>query len=87
MSSLFFKFQNFLQSERATLSKCAKKSRHNEVSLTPEPSFLAEWAAEPFDPDFRMELQYSPVPVYVAVQMYYLLLVVTTSKILKNKIK
>jgi len=52
----------FLHSDRASFQKCAKKSRHNEVSLVPEASHLTEWKVVPFDPQFRMELEFSDVP-------------------------
>jgi len=52
----------YLHSDRATFQKCAKKSRHNEVSLVPEISHHTEWQVIPFDPQFRMELEFSDVP-------------------------
>lgn len=52
----------FLHSDRASFQKCAKKSRHNEVSLVPAVSHLTEWQVVPFDPQFRMELEFSDVP-------------------------
>jgi len=54
--------ESYLSSDRASFQKCAKKSRHNEVSMVIEPSHLTAWTIVPFDPEFRMELQYSTVP-------------------------
>jgi len=51
----------FLFSDRATFQKSAKKSRHNAVSLTAEPSHCTKWQIKPKDPKYRMELEYSPV--------------------------
>ena len=53
----------FLSSDRATFTKSAKKSRHNDVVFVPKPSHLTEWKVIPFNPKFRMELEYTPVPV------------------------
>ena len=55
--------QMFLMSDRATFTKSAKKSRHNDVCFAREPSHLAEWKILPYDPKFRMELELTPVPV------------------------
>ena len=52
----------FLFSDSASFAKCAKKSRHNDVSLVNEPSFLTEWKVQPFNPQFRMELEFADVP-------------------------
>lgn len=52
----------FLSSDRATFGKCAKKSRHNEVTLASSPGHLTEWKIIPFNPAFRMELEGDPVP-------------------------
>lgn len=56
-------FQLFLTSDKATFAKCAKKSRHNEVSLVKGISYLAQWKITAFDPDYRLEMEYAPVPV------------------------
>lgn len=58
-----FLLKHFLFSDRATFQKSAKKSRHNEVTLVTEPSHLTKWIVKPFDPQFRLELENSPVPV------------------------
>ena len=52
-----------LSSERATLYKSAKKSRHNEVSLTANGSYESCWHVVHFDPQQRLESEGSPVPV------------------------
>lgn len=53
----------FLYSDRASFVNAAKKSRHNEVKFVEQPSHLTEWKVLPFNPKFRMELEFSPVPV------------------------
>jgi len=54
--------ENYLYSDRASFQRCAKKSRHNEVTLVTNSSRLTEWIIVPFDPLFRMELEWSDVP-------------------------
>lgn len=53
-----------LSSDRATFSKnFAKKSRHNAVMIgNPDPK-LGEWKVKAYDPQFRMEMEYSDVMV------------------------
>ena len=59
----FFCLQLFLSSDKATFSKCAKKSRHNEVSLVRGVSFLNQWKITAFDSEYRLEMESAPVPV------------------------
>jgi len=54
--------ENYLYSDRASFQRCAKKSRHSEVTLVTNSSRLTEWIVVPFDPLFRMELEWSDVP-------------------------
>lgn len=54
--------QKYLTSDRATFGLAAQKSRHNKVWFGEQPNHLAEWRILPFDPQFRMELEYTPVP-------------------------
>ncbi|KAL3866700.1 hypothetical protein ACJMK2_043981 [Sinanodonta woodiana] len=51
-----------LQSDRANLTKSVNKSRHQDVSLVLNPSFLVEWQVLHFDPRLRMEYEGIPVP-------------------------
>ncbi|KAI0208180.1 cilia and flagella associated protein 161 [Lamellibrachia satsuma] len=52
----------FLRSDRSTFMQCAKKSRHNPVTFVNEPSHLCEWRILPYNPQIRLELEFSPVP-------------------------
>jgi hypothetical protein len=58
--------QKYLTSDRATFGLAALKSRHNKVWFGQNVNHLAEWRILPFDPLFRMELEYTPVPVRFA---------------------
>lgn len=51
----------YLSSDKVSFNKCAKKSRHQEVSLVPEPSFLTQWRVEHRNPLLRMEYENEPV--------------------------
>ncbi|KAK7491793.1 hypothetical protein BaRGS_00017049 [Batillaria attramentaria] len=51
----------YLSSDKVTFNKCASKSRHQEVSFVPEPSFLTQWRVEHRNPLLRMEYEYEPV--------------------------
>ncbi|XP_046856889.1 cilia- and flagella-associated protein 161-like isoform X2 [Xenia sp. Carnegie-2017] len=51
-----------LQSDRATFMKCAKKSRHQEILLTEETSFLSCWKVLCYDPQERLETEGLPIP-------------------------
>ena len=55
--------QMFLTSDHARFNLCARKSRHNKVWLQASPGRLSEWCIKPYDPQFRMELEFTPVPV------------------------
>lgn len=52
----------YLHSDRVTLHKSSTKSRHQEVSLVCEPSFLTEWKILHIKPKLRMEYEGIPVP-------------------------
>jgi hypothetical protein len=52
----------FLTSDHARFNLCARKSRHNKVWLQASPARLSEWCIKPYDPQFRMELEFTPVP-------------------------
>jgi len=53
----------YLYSDRASFSKnYAKKSRHNAVMCGQSNPKLAEWKARAFNPQIRMELEYTDVP-------------------------
>ncbi|XP_013383002.1 cilia- and flagella-associated protein 161 [Lingula anatina] len=51
-----------LFSDRATFQNSAKRSRHQEVCLVPEASYLTQWMVLPFNPQLRMEYELAPVP-------------------------
>lgn len=51
----------YLHSDRATFGKSAKKSRHNPVAFVSQPSHLTEWTILPFDPQYRMEMEFTDV--------------------------
>ena len=53
-----------LSSERATLYRSAKKSRHSEVSLTSNISYACHWHILHFDPQRRLETKGEPVPAH-----------------------
>ncbi|ESO94558.1 hypothetical protein LOTGIDRAFT_203924 [Lottia gigantea] len=50
-----------LHSDNCTFMKCAKKSRHQLVSLVSEPSFLTQWQVVHKEPRLRMEYEGAPV--------------------------
>lgn len=53
-----------LCSDRATFARnFAKKSRHNAVTVGCVNPKLAEWKVRGYDPQFRMEMEYSDVMV------------------------
>lgn len=52
----------YLSSCRATLEKCAAKSRKQEVTFVSEPSFMTEWRILHYNPQMRMEYEGIPVP-------------------------
>ncbi|CAD5117014.1 DgyrCDS5842 [Dimorphilus gyrociliatus] len=51
----------FLESDRQTFARAAKKSRHNLVQLVERPSKLTRWRAIFFNPKFRLESTGFPV--------------------------
>ncbi|CAH1795952.1 unnamed protein product [Owenia fusiformis] len=54
---------NFLlHSDRVSFQTCAKRSRHQAVSLVDAPSFLTQWQIINFNPQLRMEYEGAPVP-------------------------
>lgn len=53
----------FLSSDRATFGNATKKSRHQAVNFTNDGSFLTHWKAEYFNPQLRLEFEFSPIPV------------------------
>jgi len=57
--------QKYLTSDKATFMVEAKKSRHNKVWFGEPLSRLTEWKVLPYDPQFRLELEYTPVPVSI----------------------
>ncbi|KAK2185046.1 hypothetical protein NP493_247g03122 [Ridgeia piscesae] len=62
----------FLRSDRSTFMECAKKSRHNPVTFVNEPSHLCEWRILPYNPQIRLELEYSPVPANEKIVMSHI---------------
>jgi hypothetical protein len=54
--------EKYLTSDRATVMCDAKMSRHGKVWFAPQISRLTEWKVLPYDPLFRLELEYTPVP-------------------------
>ena len=59
----------YLHSDTTTFIKSARKSRHNEVMLVSEPSHLTEWIIKPYDPQFRLELEHTPVQVRIYLML------------------
>ncbi|KAL8583904.1 hypothetical protein ACOMHN_009657 [Nucella lapillus] len=51
----------YLSSDKVTFNICAKKSRNQEVSLVPEPSFLTQWRVQHRNPLIRLEYEHQPV--------------------------
>lgn len=51
-----------LCSDRTTFNKSAKKSRHQEITLVNEASYLTQWKVVHFNPQLRMEYEGMPVP-------------------------
>ncbi|XP_074661060.1 cilia- and flagella-associated protein 161-like [Tubulanus polymorphus] len=51
----------YLSSEALTFSKVSGKSRHNSVSLVPNPSFGTQFQVLHFNPKLRMEYEHTPV--------------------------
>lgn len=60
---IFPLFQLFLSSDRATTGKSAPRSRHQDVTYVPEPSFLTEFQILHFNPQLRLEYEGIAVPV------------------------
>lgn len=52
----------YLKSDRMTLDKSTTKSRHQEVCLVSEPSYLTEWKILHQKPKLRFEYEGVPVP-------------------------
>lgn len=52
----------FLSSDRATITKSAARSRHQEVTFVSEPSFLTEWQILHLNPQLRLEYEGIAVP-------------------------
>lgn len=57
----------YLSSDTLTLQRQAKKSRHQEVLLVPERSFLCQWHVTYLDPQMRLEMEGRPVPANAKV--------------------
>lgn len=57
----------FLQSDTFDFTKCAFRTRHQEVLLVPNPSYLAQWRIIYFNPLLRMEYENMPVPANIPV--------------------
>jgi len=53
----------YLCSDTLSMQRQAKKSRHQEVLLVPERSFLCQWHIVFLNPLMRMEMEGRPVPV------------------------
>ncbi|KAK7116475.1 cilia- and flagella-associated protein 161-like [Littorina saxatilis] len=51
----------YLCSDKVTFMKCAKKSRQQDVTLVPEPSFLTHWMVQHKNPLLRLEYEHEPV--------------------------
>lgn len=51
----------YLRSDIASLIRCTKKSRHQEVSLDNEPTFLCQWMVQHKNPLLRLEYEHEPV--------------------------
>lgn len=56
-------FQLYLCSDTHTFQRQAKKSRHQEVLLVPEKSFLCQWQVIAHNPTYRLEMEGTPVHV------------------------
>lgn len=51
----------YLRSDAVALNRCAKKSRHQEVTLDPEPTYLSQWMVQHKNPLLRLEYEHEPV--------------------------
>ncbi|XP_067939730.1 cilia- and flagella-associated protein 161-like [Watersipora subatra] len=52
----------YLSSDTLSIQRQAKKSRHQEVLLVPERSYLCQWHVISLNPQLRMEMEGRPVP-------------------------
>lgn len=52
----------FLSSDTIAFQRAAKKSRHQEVILVEQPSFLTQWRIVALNPQLRLETEGLPVP-------------------------
>lgn len=55
--------QLYLSSDTLSMQRQAKKSRHQEVLLVPDRTFLCQWYATCVNPQMRMEMEGLPLPV------------------------
>lgn len=51
----------YLSSDKQTFMKAAKKSRNQEVSFVNDASWQTQWTVKSFDPQTRMEMEFTPV--------------------------
>ncbi|KAL5004226.1 hypothetical protein ScPMuIL_017682 [Solemya velum] len=54
-----------LQSDCTDFQKCTNRSRHQEVKLVADSSFLTQWQVLHINPQLRMEFERTPVPANV----------------------
>lgn len=57
----------FLESDKFDFMKCAYQTRHQEVRLVSNPSYLTEWRIVYFNPLLRMEYEFMPVSANIQV--------------------
>lgn len=75
--------QQFLTSDMKTFTLHSKKARHNKVWLATGPSRCSEWRIIPILKKlFRMELEYTPVPVSIVIDADKSCAVITASCII-----
>lgn len=53
--------KKYLRSDKVTFNRCARKSRHQEVSFDDEPTYLCQWMVQHKNPVLRLEYEHEPV--------------------------
>lgn len=61
--------QWFLSSDFASFQRCSKKTRHNPVLFSRQPSNLIRWQVTSFDPNMRVEAEGTPVKANTVVYL------------------
>ncbi|XP_068693617.1 cilia- and flagella-associated protein 161-like isoform X1 [Montipora foliosa] len=56
-----------LMSDRVTFNECAKKSRHQKMTLVENITFMSQWKVLCHDPQLRLETEGMPVPANTKV--------------------